>query len=128
MASETSTPNIGLQIAALNQSNWQVPLNYNLNLLDLIFGGQVTVPAISVTSLTVGQVGAMLAAAFVAEVPAGNLPGSTFTPSHIPGLVLGFFVNGLFQRPGIDYTVILGVIHVTTALVTTDKPYIVYLQ
>ena len=128
MASETSTPNIGLQVPAMNQGNWQVPINYDLNLLDLIFGGQVTVPALSVTALTVTNIGSMLAAVFVAEQPAGTLPGSTFTPTYLPSLLIGFFINGLFQRPGIDYTLTLGVIHATTALVATDKPYVIYLQ
>jgi hypothetical protein len=127
MPSETSTPNIGLQIPALNQSNWQVPTNYNWNLLDLIFGGQAAVPALAVTNLTVANIAALLAAAFVAEVPAGSLPGSAFTPSHTPGLVLGFFVNGLFQRPGTDYTLTSGVIYVATALAATDNPYILYM-
>jgi len=39
MASETTTPNIGLQVPSYNQGNWQVPTNYNWNLIDLIFGG-----------------------------------------------------------------------------------------
>ena len=128
MASETSTPNIGLQVPALNQPNWQVPLNYNLNLLDLIFGGAVTVPALSVAALTIGNLAAQLAALLVTEQPAGALPGSVFTPTYAPGLVLGFFVNGLYQRPGIDYTLTSGVINVTTALASTEVPYVVYLR
>ena len=128
MASETTTPNIVLQIPALNQTNWQVPLNYNFNLLDLIFGGQITVPALSVTSLGITNMASLLEAVFTAEQPTGSLPGSAFTPTYTPGLVLGFFVNGLFQRPTVDYTLVSGVIHVTTALVVTDRPFIVYLR
>lgn len=56
MAGETETPNIGLQVPAFNQANWQVPTNFNWNLLDQIFGGEITVPALNVTELTVGSI------------------------------------------------------------------------
>ena len=76
MPSETVTPNIGLQVPGFNQSNWQVPTNYNWNLLDLIFGGEITVPALSVESFTLPNIGAILAASFVCEAPAGAFPGN----------------------------------------------------
>jgi hypothetical protein len=39
------------------------------------------------------------------ETPAGTIPGSTFVLSAQPpsGVLQGLFINGLFQRPGIDY-------------------------
>lgn len=43
-AQQTTTPNIGLQEPALQQQNWQVPLNYDLNLLDTLLGGSQTLP------------------------------------------------------------------------------------
>jgi len=35
----TKTPNVGLQIPDFNTPNWQVPMNFNLNLLDQILSG-----------------------------------------------------------------------------------------
>lgn len=56
MAGETTTPNIGLQIPGFDQGNWQVPFNYDLTLIDNIFGvGGPQVPALNVGQLTVAQ-------------------------------------------------------------------------
>lgn len=40
------------------------------------------------------------------ETPAGVLPGTTYTLSASPpaGVLDGFYVNGVFQHPGTDYT------------------------
>ena len=43
-AQMTTTPNLGLQLPAYQQTNWQVPLNYNMNLLDLTIAGTLTLP------------------------------------------------------------------------------------
>lgn len=104
MSGEVTTPNIGLEVAAYNQGNWQVPTNYNWNLLDLIFGGARQVPALDVLALTVGNIGAVLAAAFVAEEPTGTVPGTVYTLAHTPSLLLGFYVNGVLKRIGLDFT------------------------
>lgn len=49
------TPNVGLQEPNIGSNNWGGPLNYNSALLDLIFGGTVPIPALSVTgNVTVG--------------------------------------------------------------------------
>jgi hypothetical protein len=48
---QTVTPNLGLQIPLYNQSNWQVPLNYDLNLLDLLLSGHATLPGIVTNSI-----------------------------------------------------------------------------
>ena len=45
--STTVTPNIGLQVPAFNQPNWQVPLNYDLNRLDLLLSGNLPLPGTS---------------------------------------------------------------------------------
>lgn len=129
MASETSTPNIGLQIPAFNQSNWQVPTDYNWNLLDLIFGGEVTVPAISVETFTITNIGAQIAKSFIAEAPDGVIPGNAYTLTYTPSWFIAFFWNGVFQRPGIDYTMSGAVITMTTSATTTgDNVYALYLK
>lgn len=129
MATETSTPNIGLQIPAYNQPNWQVPTDYNWNLLDLIFGGGVTVPAISVQNFTITNIGTQIAASLVTEVPAGVVPGNAYTLSYTPSMLIGFFWNGLFQRPTLDYTISGSTLTFTSASTSTgDSVYAVYLK
>lgn len=129
MASETSTPNIGLQIPAFNQPNWQVPTNFNWNLLDLIFGGEVTVPALSVASFIITNIGAQIANSFVTETPVGVVPGNAYTLSFVPTVLFGFYWNGVFQRPVLDYTLIGAVITMNTSSTSTgDNVYAVYLK
>jgi hypothetical protein len=54
-AQTSMTPNIGLQIPAFNQTNWQVPINYDLNQLDLFLSGHLSLPALMVSgNLTCG--------------------------------------------------------------------------
>lgn len=43
------TPNIGLRVPLYNTQNWNVPLNYNFNLLDQLLSGKSPLPALSVT-------------------------------------------------------------------------------
>lgn len=129
MASETSTPNIGLQIPAFDQSNWQVPTNYNWELLDQIFGGEVTVPALSVTNFIIESIGLQIANSFVAEIPSGVVPGNAYTLSFAPSVLFGFYWNGIFQRPGLDYTIVGTLLTMTTgATVSGDTVYAVYLK
>ena len=128
MASETETPNIGLQVPAFNQPNWQVPLNYNLNLLDLIFGGLVTVPALSVTNFTIGNVGALLATVFINEIPTGAVPGNTYTLSYAPALLLAFCYNGTVLRRGVDYTVAGATVTLTFSTTSGDSVYALYFR
>ena len=128
MPSETTTPNIGLQVPAFNQANWQVPLNYNLNLLDLIFGGTVQVPALSAVNLAVVNGGAVLAPSFIAEAPTGSVPGTTYALSHTPALLLAVFVNGIFQQPGLHYTSAGGAITFTYTTSSGDLVYALYFK
>ena len=133
MAGETTTPNIGLQVPGFNQANWQVPINYDLNLLDKIFGGEIEVPAFFVDHLTVGtfiiaNFTAQFAAAFKAEVPAGAAPTTTYTCSFIPGVVLAVYKNGVFQQPGLDYNMSGNQIVFVTATTLGDKVYVTYLH
>lgn len=129
MASETTTPNIGLQVPAFNQANWQVPTNFNWNLLDLIFGGEVTVPALSVADFIITNIGQQIANSFVTEAPIGVIPGNAYTLTYPPTVLFGFYWNGVFQRPKIDYTLLGSVITMTsTATSAGDNVYAVYLK
>lgn len=124
----TSTPNIGLQIPALNQANWQVPTNFNWNLLDLIFGGEVTVPALSVLNFTIANFAAAFNTAMVQEAPSGAVPGSIYVASQPIGALLGVYVNGLLQRLTTDYSVSGSTVTLTSATSSGDKVYLVYLH
>lgn len=129
MASETSTPNIGLQVPAFDQANWQVPTNYNWNLLDLIFGGEFTVPALSVTNFIIANIGIQIATSFKVEVPMGVIPGNAYTLSATPTVLFGFFWNGVFQRPGLDYNIVGTLITmIGSATSAGDTVYAVYLK
>lgn len=48
-AQVTLTPNVQLQIPAYQQTNWQVPLNFDLTLMDTALGGTPTLPPASLT-------------------------------------------------------------------------------
>jgi hypothetical protein len=45
----TTTTNIGLQVPAYNQPSWQVPLDYDLNLLDKYLSGNLALPGLALT-------------------------------------------------------------------------------
>jgi hypothetical protein len=128
MASETTTPNVGLQIPAYNQANWQVPTDYNWNLIDLIFGGQVTIPGISVENFIITNIGAQIALSTVKETPSGVVPGNVYTLSQTASLILGFYWNGIFQRPDIDYTQAGNALTLTNGATNGgDTVYVIYL-
>lgn len=127
MASETVTPNIGLQVPAFNQSNWQVPLNFDLNLLDLMLGGIVPMPALA--NFIITNLGAQVAANSVSETPSGVVPGNAYTLSHVPTFIFGFYWNGVFQRPGVDYTAAGAVLTLTVGATSTgDNVFTVYMK
>ena len=128
MSSETTTPNIGLQIPSYDQGNWQVPTDYNWNLLDLIFGGSVQVPALNVLNFTIGNIGSQLAAVFVSEQPAGAVPGTVYTLNYAPSLILGVFYNGVLQRPNVDYTAVGAVVTLGFSTTTGDVIYALYFK
>jgi hypothetical protein len=120
-----------LQVPAFNQANWQVPTNYNWNLLDKIFGGEILVPALHVHDLTadnftITNLGAAIAAACVQEVPSGSYPGTVYTLSHIPNVIMGLYLNGLFLIPGVHYTHTSATITLTTTTSSGDNLYAVY--
>lgn len=126
MAAETTTPNINLQVPAYNQPNWQVPTNYNWNLLDLMLGGIIPMPALA--NFVITNLGAQIASNAVNEVPSGVVPGNAYTLSKTPNFIFGFYWNGIFQRPGADYTVTGAVITLTVgATVSGDNVFVVYI-
>ena len=126
MASETTTPNIGLQVPAFNQANWQVPLNFDLNLLDLMLGGVISMPALAGFIIT--SLGAQVAANATAETPAGVVPGNVYTCSKTPNFIFGFYRNGIFQRPGLDYSLLGAVITMIGSSTSSgDTVFVVYI-
>lgn len=128
MAGETTTP-VGFQIPGFNQPNWQVPLNYDINLLDLIFRGLYTVPAISVTDFIITNIGLQMANSFVSEAPTGVVPGNSYTLSSPPTVLFAFYWNGVFQRPGIDYSITGAIITMLTgATGAGDSVWVVYMK
>jgi hypothetical protein len=124
MASETSTLNIGLQVPGFNQANWNVPTNFNWNLLDLIFGGAVQVPALDVAVLTAGNFNFSIL--LTQEVPSGAIPGTLYTLSKMPQVLIAFVYNGAVQRLNIDYTVAGQVVTLNFSTVTGDTVYAIY--
>lgn len=131
MGTPTVTPNIGLQIPAFNQANWQVPTNYNWELLDLIFGGEITVPALTVTTLTVtnftiSNIGTLIASACVQQTPSGSFPGTVYTLTRAPLIIMGLYYNGQFLTPGADYTYSGSAITLNFTTASGDKLYAVY--
>jgi hypothetical protein len=129
MPGETTTPNIGLQIAAFDQANWQVPTTFNWNLLDQIFGGEVTVPALSVEVLTAGNAGDFTLPPAVAETPVGAVPGTVYTLSQTPSpaAMLSFYVNGVLQRMGgLDATLTGNIVTLNSTTSSGDTVYATY--
>jgi hypothetical protein len=124
MAAETTTPNIGLQVPGFNQANWQVPTNFNWNLLDLIFGGNMQVPALSVGVLTAANLNFSILLA--QEVPAGAVPGTVYTLSQVPQVMVAFVYNGAVQRLNIDYTISGAVVTLNFSTVAGDTVYAIY--
>jgi len=59
------------------------------------------------------------------EIPAGTKPGTTFTLSAAPtnGTLQGYYKNGVFQTPGVDYTLAGNVITTAVTVLTTDNLY-----
>ena len=41
-----TTPNVGLEVPSSGSTNWNLPLNFNFNLLDQILGGTIQVPGL----------------------------------------------------------------------------------
>ncbi len=92
MAAETETPNIGLQIAAFDQSNWQVPTNFNWNLLDLLLSGNAAVPALLIAGNLVVE--GAISGNIPGQIPAGLVVVAyTATPTFNAGQGLEFKIT-----------------------------------
>lgn len=127
MAGETVTPNIGLQVPGYNQPNWQVPTDFNWNLLDLMLGGIIPMPALA--GFVITNLGTQIAANSVTETPSGVVPGNAYTLSHTPSFIFAFYWNGIFQRPTLDYTLSGSTITLNTGATSTgDNVYVVYMK
>ena len=131
MGTPTVTPNIGLQIPAFNQANWQVQTNYNWELLDAIFGGEVQVPALSVTSLdvtnfTISNIGTLIASACVQQAPSGSFPGTVYSLTRAPLIIMGLYYNGQLLVPGVNYTYLGNIITLNFSTASGDMLYAVY--
>lgn len=128
MPTVTVTPNAGFQIPAFDQPDWQVQFNYDWTRLDNIFGGTIVIPALNVTTLTAGNAGDFALPPSIGEVPSGAVPGSTYTLSHTPSPVtmLAFYVNGVFQRPVLDYTLTGNVVTLDVPTISGAKVYAQY--
>lgn len=126
MGTPTVTPNIGLQVSAFAQANWQVPTNFNWNLIDNMCGGLVTIPSLVVETLTIGNLPTLVAGIQMQETPAGTVPGTVYTLSKSPTAMLSFYVNGVFQRPSIEYTVSGTTVTLATATASGDTVYATY--
>lgn len=112
---------------AFDQSSWQVPLNYDLNLLDLMLGGIIPMPALA--NFIITNLGAQIAANSVQETPAGVIPGNAYTLTYTPSFIFAFYWNGVFQRPGLDYTIAGRVLTLVSAATSTgDNVFAVYMK
>ncbi len=133
MSGETLTPNIGLQVPGYDQGNWQVPTNYNWTLLDLLLGGQQLIENLDVENLTVqnftiSNLAALLAGSLVAQAPAGAVPGTVYTLTAAPAVMIGLYLNGLFLRPGLDYTLTGNQLTLGVSTSSGDTLFAVYFQ
>lgn len=60
-----STPNVGLQVPTAGSTNWNLPLNFNFNLLDQILGGTIQVPGLGLQLKPAYGIGAPILACTV---------------------------------------------------------------
>lgn len=79
--------------------------------------------------ITVGLlVSSDLPLTLVPEVPAGAIPGTSYTLSFTPSFFIGLFLNGAIRNYGTDYTLSGTTITLTNPTVGGDKIYAVYFK
>lgn len=89
-AQSTLTPNVMFQLPAYQSVNWQVPIDWNFNVLDMLLGGYTTLPTGATPSITqsttwiTANTGATTITNFVDGFPGQTLhlvcgAGDTFT-------------------------------------------------
>lgn len=86
----TQTPNVGLQIPAVNTPNWQVSMNYNFKLIDGLFGSN----SVSYLGPPVGLI---------------NGVNKVYTFATAPAQII-LLLDGLIMTPGIDYSYAAGTV------------------
>lgn len=111
-AQSTKTPAIGFLIPSTGSNNWQVPLNYNFQLLDQLLSGQLPLPALTVTGpvnlpqLTISPATIAAAIGYTPLNPANNLndvANKNLALSNLGGLSkTGGAMLGNFTAPNIN--------------------------
>jgi hypothetical protein len=107
---------INLATASLVQARWQEMWAFGIA---LFVAHYCTLYAKSAAA----EVVAFMQASIHNETPSGAVPGTVYILSALPpaGVLQGFFINGNFQRPGIDYTLSGPNITMTVATQAGDK-------
>ena len=82
----------------------------------------------SVGNLAITNIGAQIALVFVAETPSGVVPGNVYNLTYLPSVTIGFFFNGVLQRPTLDYVQSGTTITMNGATSTGDSVFAVYLK
>lgn len=116
----TVTPNLGLQIPSYQQTNWQVPITFDLNLLDTILAGTqilntgATPTVTQAANWTTSNTGATTITNFVGGLPGQRITvacGASDTFTSIPGSA-NILVRGAFScaTPGSISFVLIGTV------------------
>lgn len=95
----TETPNVGLQVPDYNTRNWQVAMNYNLNLIDQLLSGQQTLTGLGlIEALRFAASHSDVADTSVSRLSAGVLGIGNGTPGDASAeLHAGAFVGSAAQ-------------------------------
>lgn len=109
-AQVTVTPNVGLQVPYYGQANWQVPIQYDLNRLDLLLSGNLPLPNLTVTNLP----------GLFAPVPGCTTIGYVYSPYGNTCVPNGS-VTQLIAGTNITLSPTSGVGAVTVSAVTTGS-------
>lgn len=72
MYSQSSTPNIGLQIPATGSNNWYIPLNYNFTKLDQLLSGNLALTTLNLGTLNVNTINITGGSGFLTGTGANN--------------------------------------------------------
>lgn len=89
----STTPNIGLKIPFYGTQDWQIPLSYDLNQLDLFLSGNLPLPGLDVNGNLL-VTGTLTAPGFTPSF-ANIIAGLGYTPAADPGS------NGVVFRTGV---------------------------
>ena len=74
------------------------------------------------------SLGAQVAANAKSVAPAGVIPGNVYTCPTVPNFIFGFYRNGIFQRPDLDYSLLGAVITMIGSSTSSgDTVFVVYI-